>query len=605
MDLPEFDRYVAVRSLGKGQYSPTGDGFAYLANTTGLPNIWWQPAGGGFPRQLTSLNENRVSDFAFSPDGSRIAFLADHEGDEMHQLYVIDTFGGWPRKLTDGRQTQYSLGGWTPDGRHVVVTGNDRDPKQMDPQLIDAATGAVTRLFSGGQFYAFKVSPDGKTLALFEFISNTRQRLWFLDMATGTRVAVLGVPVGDGHDQEDVQAFPLAWRADSSGLYASTDAGYEYSALVFVDRETGTSRTVLREERDVEDAVIDEGGTRLAVKVNDAGATSLLLFAIEDGAERQLPAPDLPLGVVESLSLHPGGGRLLLGLNEPRSATNLSIVDIGSGARTTVEQSMLGGLDPATLLAPRLVTYPSFDRDVPAWLYRPVGPGPFPVVLSIHGGPESQERPTYGMLGLYQYLLSRGIGILAPNIRGSTGYGKSYQKLVHRDWGGGELRDIEAAADYLAGLEWVDATKLGVAGGSFGGFATLSAMTRLPARWAVGVDLVGPANLLTFVDSVPPFWRETMAGWVGDAVVDRDMLIERSPITYVDDLTAPLLVIQGKNDPRVVQAESDQMVERLRARGVEVEYFVDETAGHGPPDRDGWVRWLRLMAEFLERHLLA
>src|SRR5690606_407641 len=266
-------------------------------------------------------------------------------------------------------------------------------------------------------------------------------------MATGTRVAVLGVPVGDGHDQEDAQAFPLAWRADSSGLYASTDAGHEYSALVFVDRETGTSRTVLSEAGDVEDAVIDEGGTRLAVKFNDAGATSLRLFAIEDGVERQLPAPDLPLGVVESLSLHPGGGPLLLGLDEPRSATNLSIVDIDSGARTTVEQSMLGGLDPATLLAPRLITSPSFDRDVPAWLYRPVGTGPFPVVLSIHGGPESQERPTYGMLGLYQYLLSRGIGILAPNIRGSTGYGKSYQKLVHRDWGGGELRDIEAAAD--------------------------------------------------------------------------------------------------------------------------------------------------------------
>src|SRR5690606_26176349 len=152
----------------------------------------------------------------------------------------------------------------------------------------------------------------------------------------------------------------------------------------------------------------------------------------------------------------------------------------------------------------------------------------------------------YGMLGLYQYLLSRGIGVLAPNIRGSTGYGKAYQTLIHRDWGGGEPRDIEAAADYLAALDWVDPARLAVAGGSFGGFATLSAMTRLPERWAAGVDLVGPANLLTFVDSVPPFWRETMASWVGDAVADRDLLVERSPITYVDELRAPLLVIQGK-----------------------------------------------------------
>lgn len=612
MKLPQFERFIAVRSIGNGRYSPTGDGFAYLANTTGLPNIWWQPDGGGFARQLTTLSEKRVSEFVFSPDGSKIAFLADHHGDEMHQLYVIDTFDGWPRQLTDAPEVQYSLTGWTPDGKQIVVTGNDRDPTQMDPQLVDAATAQVTRLLTGGLFYASTVSPDGKTMAISEFISNTRQRLWLLDLQSAEKVAVLGVPVGDGVAKVDVKAGPLVWRADSSGLYAMTDQDHEFSALVFIDRESGTWRHVLKEDLAVEDAVINRAGTRLAVTVNDGGATSLRLFAVEGGVERPLPGPELPLGVVAGVSIHPSGERLLLGFNSPTEATNLSIVDLVpespcgalEGARTKVEQSMLGGIDPAGMIEPELIAYPSFDRAIPAWLYRPAGSGPFPVVLSIHGGPEAQEQPVYGMLGLYQYLLSRGIGVLAPNIRGSTGYGKTYQKLIHRDWGGGELRDIEAAADYLTSLDWVDPAKLAVAGGSFGGFATLSAMTRLPDRWAVGVDLVGPSNLITFVDSVPPFWRETMASWVGDAEKDRDLLIERSPITYVDDLRAPLLVIQGKNDPRVVQAESDQMVERLRATGVDVEYVVDETAGHGPADRDGWVRWLRLMAEFLERHLL-
>lgn len=605
MELPEFERYVAARLIGNAKYSPTGAGFAYLANTTGLPNIWWQPDGGGFARQLTSLSENRVSEFVFSPDGSKIAFLADHHGDEMHQLYVIDTFDGWPRQLTDAPEVQYSLTGWTPDGKQLVVTGNDREPTQMDPQLIDAATGEVTRLLTGGLFYAFTISPDGRTMAVCEFISNTRQRLWLLDLKSGGKFPVLGVPVDEGAERSDVKAGPLVWRADSSGLYALTDQDHEFSALVVIDRESGAWRHVLKENLDVEDAVIDRDGTRLAVTVNDGGATRLRLFAVEGGVERPLPSPELPLGVVAGVSFHPSGERLLLGFTSPTEATNLSIVDVASGTRTTVEQSMLGGIDPAGMITPGLISYPTFDRAVPAWLYRPAGSGPFPVVLSIHGGPESQEQPGYGMHGLYQYLLSRGIGVLAPNIRGSTGYGKTYQKLIHRDWGGGELRDIEAAADFLDSLDWVDPTKLAVAGGSFGGFATLSAMTRLPDRWAVGVDLVGPSNLITFVDSVPPHWRETMASWVGDAVKDRDLLIERSPITYVDDLRAPLLVIQGKNDPRVVQAESDQLVERLRATGVDVEYIVDETAGHGPADRDGWVRWLRLMAEFLERHLLS
>jgi dipeptidyl aminopeptidase/acylaminoacyl peptidase len=584
--LPALERFTAVRLIGAAKYSPTGEGFAYIANTTGLPNIWWQDDGGGFARQLTNLADNRVSEFVFSPDGSRLAFVADHHGDEMHQVYVMDTFAGWPRRLTDAPEVQYTLAGWTPDGTKLVVTGNDRDPMQMDPQLIDAATGDVTRLLTGGQFYAFPVSPDGKTVPLFEFVTNTRQRLWLLDLETGEKVAVLGVPVDEGAERVDVKAVPLAWRSDSSGLYATTDIDHEYSAVVYIDRASRSWRHVVKEDLEVEDAVLSRNGARLAVIVNDGGATSLRLYAIEGGVERPMPAPDLPLGVIASASFHPSGERLLLGFTSPTEATNLSIVDVASGARTTVEQSMLGGIDPDAMTEPALITYPSFDRDVPAWLYRPVDSGPHPVVLFIHGGPESQEQPTYGMLGLYQYLLSRGIGVLAPNIRGSTGYGKTYQKLIHHNWGGDELKD------------------LAVAGGSFGGFATLSAMTRLPDRWAAGVDLVGPSNLITFVDSVPPFWREAMAAWVGDPVKDRDLLIERSPITYVDDLRAPLLVIQGKNDPRVVQAESDQMVERLRERGVDVEYVVDETAGHGPPDRDGWVRWLRSMAEFLERHLL-
>ena len=196
---------------------------------------------------------------------------------------------------------------------------------------------------------------------------------------------------------------------------------------------------------------------------------------------------------------------------------------------------------------------------------------------SIHGGPEAQERVEYS--AFYQYLLARGIGVLAPNIRGSTGYGVAYQKLIHRDWGGAELRDIEAAAQYLGALPWVSEQRIGVYGGSFGGFATLSAVTRLPDYWTAAVDIVGPSDLITFVRSVPPTWRRMMSVWVGDPETDAEFLRERSPITHVENVRAPLLVLQGANDPRVVKAESDQMVgaaaphgprrgvRRLRRRG--------------------------------------
>jgi dipeptidyl aminopeptidase/acylaminoacyl peptidase len=194
--------------------------------------------------------------------------------------------------------------------------------------------------------------------------------------------------------------------------------------------------------------------------------------------------------------------------------------------------------------------------------------------------------------------------VLAPNIRGSTGYGKTYQKLIHRDWGGAELKDIEAAARYLQSLDWVDAKRMGVFGGSFGGFATLSAVSRLPDYWAAAVDLVGPSNLVTFVKSVPPYWRRWMDEWVGNPEKDYDLLMERSPITYVDQIKAPLFIIQGAKDPRVVKAESDQIVERLRARGVDVRYDVYEDEGHGFTKRQNELRAWRAAAEFFEELLL-
>jgi len=436
-----------------------------------------------------------------------------------------------------------------------------------------------------------------------EFLSNTRQRVWLYDLAGGEKRAVYGVPVDDD-GSTSVTARPVGWRADGSGFYVVSDMGHEFGALNFITKDGSTTRTVLSDDLEVEGAGLNEQKTRLLVYANRRGVFELRLFDLEGAEERELPAPSLPLGVPGGASLNPRGDRLLLSYATPRQAANLLQIDLPGGEEKTLEQSMLGGIDVGVMVEPEGIDYPSFDRDIHAWLYRPQGSGPFPVVVSIHGGPEAQEFADYVYHGLYQYLLTRGIGILAPNIRGSTGYGKAYQKLIHRDWGGGELRDIAAAADYLQGLEWVDGERLAIFGGSFGGFATLSALTRLPDRWAAGVDLVGPSNLITFVDSVPPYWLEMMEDWVGHPQKDEALLKERSPITYADDLVAPLLVIQGANDPRVVKAESDQFVARLRERGVDVTYHVDETAGHGPPGRDGWIEWLRLTADFLERHLL-
>jgi dipeptidyl aminopeptidase/acylaminoacyl peptidase len=352
---------------------------------------------------------------------------------------------------------------------------------------------------------------------------------------------------------------------------------------------------------------MSKDGRVLVWAVNEGGASKLYGRDLQSGA--LLRMPDLPIGEVDVIDVNPDGTRAALNFTTPGEAANLYEIDLKTGDMTALGQSMIGGIDPDDMVTPELVEYPTHDgRMIPAWLYRPkVAPsdgGKYPVILSIHGGPEAQERPRYLYNGLYQYLLNRGFGILAPNIRGSTGYGKTYQKLIHRDWGGAELGDIEHAAKYLRTLDWVDSNRIAVYGGSFGGFATLSALTRLPEYWALGVDLVGPSNLITFVNSVPPHWRSMLRQWVGDAEDDREMLIERSPITYVNQIRVPMLVIQGAKDPRVVKAESDQMVERIRKNGGDVRYYVDENEGHGTTRRENSIKWMRMVAEYLEEYLL-
>jgi dipeptidyl aminopeptidase/acylaminoacyl peptidase len=302
------------------------------------------------------------------------------------------------------------------------------------------------------------------------------------------------------------------------------------------------------------------------------------------------------------MSLSRDGRRLAVLLSTGTRPLNIALLDLGTG-----ELRWLTDAHPVSAVAtadPALVRFPTHDgRDIPAWLYRPAGDGLRAVVLSIHGGPEAQERPSYNYAGLYQYLVANGVAVLAPNVRGSTGYGTTYQRLILRDFGGAELGDFAAAARYLHGLDWVDPDRIGVFGGSYGGFAALSCLSRLPEYWACGVSVVGPSNLVTFVRSVPPTWRPMMAAWVGDPDTEADFLMSRSPVSYVDKIRAPLFVIQGANDPRVVKAESDQIVEALRARGVEVRYDVYDDEGHGFTKRENEVKAMGDVADFLIAHL--
>ncbi len=596
-----FERFSHVYShQGNFVFAGEGGDIFYISNRSGQYNIWRQriDAPAREAVQLTTYTEDTPRLLAESPDGKSLLFMMDHHGNECHQLYLVSNEGGAVRRLTTNDEARHLIGThpFSPDGASITFASNVENPAAMDIFRLHLGTGKRETLFAENLVvFPFAWSPDGRRLLLTSMQMNTDTDIHLFDLDTG-RVRNL-----TAHSGEAVH-FPVMWAGDGSGFYLISDRERDFKALAFFDLTTETIRWIETPDWDVEQA--DLAGDHLAWTVNEGGYSRLYVRDLK--RNRCLELPDLPKGVIEDLTFDPSGKRLGFLFSSGREVRNLHLLDLSSGTLTKLTANDAHGIPLEIMVEPQLVSFLSADgRRIPAFLYRPHSPSDnLPVLVSIHGGPEMQERPQYNYSGLYQYLLHRGIAVLAPNIRGSTGYGKTYQKLIHHDWGGAELRDIEAAAKFLQGLDWVDPERIGIFGGSFGGFATLSALTRLPDYWACGVDLVGPSNLVTFVKSVPPFWKRFMDTWVGDPETELAFLQERSPIHYVDRIRAPLFILQGANDPRVVKAESDQIVEKLRKRGIPVRYDVYEDEGHGFTKRENLLKALGDIAHFLEEHLL-
>jgi dipeptidyl aminopeptidase/acylaminoacyl peptidase len=472
-----FEQFTAIRRYQPTlSFSPDGSEVAYVTDTSGQFNLWRQSSAGGYPHQLTTFVDQSVRRVHWSPDGETIVLTADRAGDEFHQVYLLPARGGWPDPLTQAPQVQHHLASeaaWSPDGRFIAFAGNDRDPADQDVLVRDLHTGATDRPLAGGGYYwAAAWSRDGARLTAVDVTSTTNTELYLIEMTGGTTRHLTP-------HEGDVMYLPGSWAADGSGFYLMTDEGREFMGLAFFSLAAGTYEWVETPDWDVEEVVASADGRYLAWTVNEDGYSRLFVRDLSTGDLVDLP--DVPSGVISTFTAARAGGKLAFRLSRPDHPTEVYVLDLTRKALTRITDGFLGGIDPADLIAPDVVAFTSFDgRRIPAHLYRPVGPGPFPAILSIHGGPEGQERPSYD--GIYQYLLNRGIGILAPNVRGSTGYGKSYQQLIHHDWGGGDLQDFEAAVTWLRGLDWIDRERIGVFGGSYGGFAVLSCIRTVEPR---------------------------------------------------------------------------------------------------------------------------
>ncbi|HEX6547129.1 MAG TPA: prolyl oligopeptidase family serine peptidase [Candidatus Dormibacteraeota bacterium] len=597
---PRFEQFFALRRfyfLNNLDFSPDGSQISYAHDGSGQFNLWASPVSGGWPQQLTAVEDQVVRHHAWTPNG--FVLELDQGGAEQWQINLLPAQGGWPRAVTNNPNVQYGVGPVAGDGRRMLIHGNQERSTDVSTYLLDIIEGQYTLVADrpGRQLYPGGWHPDGRQVALTDFVGNTDQHTLLCDLESGELRDLTP------HESDEFNV-PLGFSADGRLLFNVTDRSHEFPYLESIELQSGDRRPLWQSEWGVEHAALSDDRRRIAFEVIEDGYSVFRMLDVDRG--ETIPVPELPRGVCLQFAVSGDGRRIGALIGTGTRTFDVYVADLDAGRVTRVTDSFLGGIPESELVEPELIRYPTFDgKQVPAWLYRPPdgrADGKLPVLLSIHGGPETQERTQVTRSSpFYQYLLSRGVAVLAPNIRGSTGYGKSYQKLIHRDWGGGDLKDVEHAACWLQEQPWVDPARIAVYGASYGGFATLSAATRLPGYWRCAIDLVGPADLVTFARNVPPFWRSLMKKWVGDPEDDHDFLLERSPITYVEDIQAPLMVLQGANDPRVVKSESDQMVERLRGLGREVEYHVFEDEGHDFSRRSNQLRAYVLIAAFLFR----
>lgn len=538
--------------------------------------------------QLTFFDEPVAWAVHDPTPGSTILLLGrDQAGDEAYQLFRFDRRRREAERLTDG-QGRVVVPVFAPQGGLAAFAWTRRNGVDFDLYLIDTHKSDPPRrlLEVEGQHEPIAFSADGKLLLVQHSLSNQESSLYLVEVGSGVRRALSRAERGVAYSN-------ARFSPDCRRVLVNTDHGHEFTRLAWLKvGGDGELEFLGREARfGVESVDLSADGRTLAFTENQAGVSRLFLWDLKKS--RALPAPALPEGVVTSLRFHPSGRRLAVAMEGPGFPGDVWTVELPSGKLQRWTESEIGALDSAAFLPPELLSIPSFDgQKIPALLDPPPATfaRPRPVLIAFHGGPEAQARPTF--LDQHRFLIQElGIALLRPNVRGSTGYGRSYQKQDDGKLREGAVRDVGALLDWIATRPELDSSRVGVFGGSYGGFMVLASLAQYPERIRSGVDIVGISHFVTFLENTSSYRRELRRAEYGDER-DPDMrlfLDMISPLSTANQIRAPLLVVHGQNDPRVPAAEARQIVERVRANGGKAWFILAEDEGHNfrrKPNRD-------------------
>jgi len=557
-------RYLAIRHAIEGSYDD-GEGYIYyLSDVTGEQILWRAfKTPSGYRHDIPIPWDRRVGGYRVSPAG-HIAFTTDVDGDEKWSIYIAR--GNMLRLVSGEDGSINNIGEWSPSGRFLSYASNARNGVDFDVYVYDILTGSKVRIMEGEGILAPSrwISDD----ALLIVRMNTyRDTDILLASRSGGSSINLTKHSGEAQNRSPV---PIDDR-----LFAFiTNDGEEFAGIALYDLEKRGWKYVVRERWDIE--LIDFMGGAIAYTVNEDGASVLKVYRLGEGSPYEI----LRIwGTVDGLDMFREG--ILLSINSPKHGQEIFALD-ASGVLERVTYSPKIGVAEESFVEPRVFKYRSFDGlEIHGLIYRPhrsLG-NPPPAVVYLHGGPESQERVAFNRV--QQALLSLGIAVVAPNYRGSSGYGKSFIHLDDVDRRMGAVHDVYYAIEHLSREGEVGADRLCVMGGSYGGYLALMMLSIYPDMWRCGVEIVGIVNLVTFIRNTGAWRRRYRVVEYGDPEVHGEVMLKLSPISYVDRIKAPLMVIHGAKDPRVPVTEAEQIVEALRSRGVEVRYIRLEDEGHG------------------------
>jgi len=588
-------RYLLAEGASSAKISPDAGTVAFRWAVSGQPQLWTVDADGGFPRQLTF--GGAVTFYEWLPDGSGFVVARDAEGNEREGYYRLSADGTEERILVPQSNAYRVFGAFSPDGSRFVYASTERNGRDFDIYVAQTATGDARLVYEGSfGFYAQAWQPGADRVIVTETRGEDAQDVHLLDLSSGELRTLF--------EPEVAAAFAdFAWLPDGSGFYVATNLDREFAGLALFTLDEGNLEFLKTPPHDVGNLHLSADGRFLVWTTNEDGYSRL--HAMDRQSGEALPTPTLADGVY-SLHLAGDGPRASVHISGPKTSGDVAVWDIASGEATTAMTGSLGGLDPDSFVVPESLRYPARDGvELQGLLYVPdaeAWPEP-PVVVDVHGGPTGQSRPTFEEVT--QYLVNNGVAVFAVNVRGSTGFGKTYARLDNQEKRLDSVRDLVDTVAHLSNDDRLDTSRIAVMGGSYGGYMVNAVLGSYPGVFDAGVSMVGVSDWVRALQEASPSLKASDRIEYGDIREERwqQFYAENSPINNADKINVPLLVSHGANDPRDPVTESDRIVRAVRENGQEVVYMRWPDEGHSIRKRENRVAFYRTLAGFLEEQL--